>query len=264
MKKLIAIILAAASFAAIAQAQTASPSPAPASPAAAPVSAVAASTAAQTDEAQHGMSLREAWKYGGNIMYVLSFLSVIGLALLAYLLIVQRPSSIAPRALRLELSDKIRAGDMPGARNACEARPCPLASVALAGLDYLRNAQRADRDMLKDAMESEGARQAQSIEGATQWLLDISVVAPMLGLLGTVMGMLKAFGSVAHDVAAAKPVILAQGVSQAIVTTIFGLFVAIPALACFSFLRRRSSRMISYLESAVTDVMSDLVSREEP
>ena len=153
MKKLLATILGAAALATIASAQAPLTTTAPAVPAA-PAATVAAPPAGMADDAQYGMSLREAWKYGGNIMYVLSFLSVLGLALLAYLLIVQRPSSIAPRALRLELADKLRAGDMSGARNACEARPCPLASVTLAGLDYLRNAQRADRDMLKDAMES--------------------------------------------------------------------------------------------------------------
>ena len=244
-------------------AQTSVPAPVPATSGA--VSAAPAAAAAEAPySTEYGISLSEAWKYGGGIMYLLSLLSVLGLAAVVYLLIVLRPSAVAPRALRLELADKLRIGDTQGARTACEGRPSPLASVVLAGLDFLRNSPRADRDLLKDAMESEGARQAQKIEGGTQWLLDISVVAPMFGLLGTVMGMLKAFGSVAHDVAAAKPVILAQGVSQAIVTTIFGLIVAIPCLIFFAFLRRRANRQISYLEAAVTDVMADLVPREEP
>ncbi len=261
----LAAICAAMALAAPAFAQTAVPAPIAAPAGAASVAPAAPAAVADTPEAaEYGMSLSEAWKYGGGIMYLLSLLSVLGLAAVVYLLIVLRPSAVAPRALRLELADKLRIGDTQGARTACEGRPSPLASVVLAGLDFLRNTPRADRDLLKDAMESEGARQAQSIEGSTQWLLDISVVAPMFGLLGTVMGMLKAFGSVAHDVAAAKPVILAQGVSQAIVTTIFGLVVAIPALICFAFLRRRATRQISYLEAAVTDVMADLVPHEEP
>lgn len=264
-------IALAAIMAAAARAQ----SPAPAGPgtaatyaapasAAAPAAAPAAVAGPQEEGAQYGMTLREAWTYGGNIMYALSLLSVLGLGLLVYLLVVLRPAAVAPRALRLELSDKIKAGDLSGALTACEARPCPLASVALAGLAYVRNSTRCERDLLKDAMESEGARQAQAIEGSAQWLLDISVVAPMLGLLGTVLGMLKAFGSVASDVAAAKPVILAQGVSQAIVTTIFGLFVAIPAMVFFAFMRRRAARQVAFLESAVTDVMADIAAHEEP
>lgn len=257
---------AALALAAPAFAQNAVPAPISAPAGAASVAPAAPSTVdpGAADATEYGISFREAWKYGGMTMYILSFLSVLGLAAMVYLLIVLRPSSVAPRALRLELADKLRIGDTQGARTACEGRPSPLSSVVLAGLDFLRNSPRADRDLLKDAMESEGSRQAQRIEGSAQWLLDISVVAPMCGLLGTVLGMLKAFGSVAHDVAAAKPVILAQGVSQAIVTTIFGLIVAIPAMVCFAFMRRRASRQISYLEAAVTDVMADLAPREEP
>jgi biopolymer transport protein ExbB len=85
----------------------------------------------------------------------------------------------------------------------------------------------------------------------------------MLGLLGTVLGMLKAFGSVAHDVAAAKPVILAEGVSQAIITTIFGLMVAIPCMAFYSYFRRRASRIVSLLETASTEVLTALTVREQ-
>jgi biopolymer transport protein ExbB len=85
----------------------------------------------------------------------------------------------------------------------------------------------------------------------------------MLGLLGTVMGMLKAFGSVATDVASAKPVVLAAGVSQAIVTTIFGLLVAIPAMVAYAYFRRRASRQIAALEAASTALVTAVTSRFE-
>ena len=272
-----AVLAAMAATTAFAQSPAASAATPPAAPSAVampaggPGAALPAPAAVQQPAAAdnaaieaYGISFRDAWRYGGNIMYLLSLLSVFGLALVVYLLVVLRPAAVVPRTLRMDLSDKLRAGDAAGARRACEARPCPLAAVALAALDYLGNAPRVDRDLLKDAMESEGARQAQTLESMAQWLLDLSVVAPMLGLLGTVLGMLKAFGSVAHDVAAAKPIILAQGVSQAIVTTIFGLFVAIPALAFFAWLRRRAARQVSLLEAATTDVLADILSREEP
>ena len=73
--------------------------------------------------------------------------------------------------------------------------------------------------------------------------------------------MLKAFGSIAQDVAAAKPVILAQGVSQAIITTIFGLIVAIPCMVFYAYFRRRVSRMVALLEMAATEVMTLLITR---
>ena len=98
--------------------------------------------------------------------------------------------------------------------------------------------------------EAEGGHVADRMMSAVDWLADIAAVAPLVGLLGTVLGMFQAFGGIASDVSAgAKPVVLAQGVSQAIVTTIFGLAVAIPCLVAYAFFRRRAQRRIAEIES---------------
>ena len=83
----------------------------------------------------------------------------------------------------------------------------------------------------------------------------------MIGLLGTVFGMLRAFGSVARDIASAKPVVLAEGVSQALVTTAFGLIVGIPAMMFYAYFRRRAAKQISHLEAASTDILTALMSK---
>ena len=96
---------------------------------------------------------------------------------------------------------------------------------------------------------AEGGRIAARAYAAVDWLADIAAIAPLVGLLGTVLGMFQAFGGIASDVSAgAKPVVLAQGVSQAIVTTIFGLIVAIPSLAAYAVFRRRAQRRIGEIE----------------
>ena len=97
---------------------------------------------------------------------------------------------------------------------------------------------------------AEGGRIADAMMSSVDWLADIAAIAPLVGLLGTVLGMFQAFGGIASDVSAgAKPVVLAQGVSQAIVTTIFGLIVAIPSLAAYAVFRRRAQRRIAEIES---------------
>ena len=97
--------------------------------------------------------------------------------------------------------------------------------------------------------EAEGSRLAEGVFATVDWLADIAAIAPLVGLLGTVLGMFQAFGGIAADVTAgAKPVVLAQGVSQAIVTTIFGLVVAIPSLVLYAFFRRRAQKRIAELE----------------
>lgn len=105
--------------------------------------------------------------------------------------------------------------------------------------------------------EAEGRRIAARLYASVDWLADIAAIAPLVGLLGTVLGMFKAFGGIAADVSAgAKPVVLAQGVSQAIVTTIFGLVVAIPCLAAYAFFRRRAAKRVAELEEAVEEVVA--------
>lgn len=98
---------------------------------------------------------------------------------------------------------------------------------------------------------AEGGRIAARTFAAVDWLADIAAIAPLVGLLGTVLGMFEAFGGIASDVAAgAKPIVLAQGMSKAIVTTIFGLTIAIPSLVAYAFFRRRAAKRIAELEEA--------------
>lgn len=207
-----------------------------------------------------GMSWRDIVQNGGKLMYVLSALSVLTVALVIYFTAVLRAGGIAPRALHREIVDKIRAGSIEEARRACEYRGCPLSAIALAAMDYLRDVPDADAMMLKDIVEGEGSRQSEAIQGQTQYLMDVATIAPMVGLLGTVFGMLRAFSSVALDIANAKPVVLAAGVSQALVTTAFGLIVGIPAMAFYAFFRRRASKLVATLEMSSSDVLAALAS----
>ena len=107
--------------------------------------------------------------------------------------------------------------------------------------------------------EAEGGRIAEAMMSTVDWLADIAAIAPLVGLLGTVLGMFQAFGGIASDASAgAKPVVLAQGVSQAIVTTIFGLAVAIPALGAHAYFRRRAQRRIAEIELGVEKLDREL------
>lgn len=220
-----------------------------------------AEAVAETETANGQMKWQEIVRSGGWPMYVLAAMSILTVAFVIYFFVVLRGNQIAPRALHRDLVEKIKAGNLDDARRACEYRPCPLAAVAITALDYVRNIPEGDAVLLKDVVEGEGQRQAESLQGQAQYLLDIAVVAPMVGLLGTVLGMLKAFSSIALEIASAKPVVLAAGVSQALITTAFGLMIGIPAMAFYAFFRRRAASMLSQLESAATDVLAALLSK---
>ena len=133
-----------------------------------------------------------------------------------------------------------------------------LSVLALASVIYLWYAHRPgicvpealSRIRAAKDPAAEGGRIADAMMASVDWLADIAAIAPLVGLLGTVLGMFQAFGGIASDVSAgAKPVVLAQGVSQAIVTTIFGLVVAIPSLAAYAVFRRRAQKRIAEIEA---------------
>lgn len=215
-------------------------------------------------ERTYGVPLKQAWDYGGWIMWVLAALSVFALAMVLYFVWALRTGAVIPHALVSDVLTRIRSGDLSEARRLVDRAPCPFASVVLAALNCLRNVPNGDAALLRSTTEAEGTRQADAIQGQTELLLDVSTIAPLLGLLGTVLGMFKAFGAVASDVAGAKPAILAEGVSQALITTIFGLIVAIPCMGFYAWFRRRASRQIANLEAVSSEIVTALISLESP
>ena len=206
-------------------------------------------------------SFRKLWKDGGVLMWVLAAVSVFGMAMVFYLLWTLRDRQIAPAALTDALLASAREGDLATARALCSERPCQLGAVALAALDHLQDSGRTGAGALREAVESEGARQAQRLQGQAQILLDIATISPMIGLLGTVLGMLQAFGAIEHDIASAKAVVLAAGISKAVITTVFGLVIAIPAMCCYAYFRRRVADKTAVLEAASSRVVTVLAGR---
>lgn len=204
------------------------------------------------------LTLAQLLRMGGWLMYVLGALSVLGLALIVYYSLVLRTRHVAPATQALRLRELLKERRGRDAREFCAQQPTALAAVAAAGLDFLKENPSAPPGMLKEIMESEGARQAGRMQNMIHYLLDLSAVAPMVGLLGTVIGMLKAFNNVAFDLAKARPMELAGGVGQALITTIAGLIVAIPAMMAYSWFRGRVIKLTGQLEGAATDLLAIL------
>ena len=224
--------------------------------------AVDAAVAVDAATKSHGVVLKQAWNDGGWVMWVLAALSVFALAMVFYFVWALRSGVVIPHALVSDVLSRIRSGDLNEARRLTDRAPSPFSSVVLAALNCLRNIPNCDTALLRSTTEAEGARQADAIQGQTELLLDIATIAPLIGLLGTVLGMFQAFGGIADGIEAAKPVVLAAGVSKAIVTTIFALIVAIPCMAFYAWFRRRASRQISNLEAVSSEIVTALVSLE--
>ena len=209
------------------------------------------------------LTFQQLMRMGGWLMYGLVALSVLGLALIVYYALVLRVRNIAPAAQALRLRELLKERRHRDARELCAQEPTAIAAVTAAGLDFLKENPSVKPGMLKEIMESEGSRQAGRMQNMIHYLLDLSAVAPMVGLLGTVIGMLKAFNSVAFELAKARPMELAGGVGQALITTIAGLIVAIPAMMAYSWFRGRIIKLTGQLEEASTDLLAILENKEE-
>ena len=160
----------------------------------------------------------------------------------------------------LKLIDEIEAlfeeEEYQEALELCEAEPNYFTNVVAAGLPKLNASFSAMEKALEEMSEEEAIKLHQKLS----WISLIANVAPMLGLLGTVMGMIQAFNVIAATKGQADPSQLSGGISAALITTMFGLIVAIPMTAAFVYLRNRVVK--SSIE--ITGIVSDLFERFRP
>jgi biopolymer transport protein ExbB len=207
------------------------------------------------------VSLKELLDKGGILMYPLGLMSVVGMAFVIYFFVILRRRQILPDMLRDDVLDKIETGQLNDARTACGYKPCAFSEIAVAALDYVNSVEKPDPALLKDVIEGEGARQAVSLQSQIQYLLDVAVIAPMMGLLGTVFGMMRAFNVVAFDLAKAKPMLLAAGVAEALITTAAGLLIGIPCMMFYAYFRGQTSKLVSDLEVASGQIMTAMLKK---
>ncbi len=211
------------------------------------------------------VTLQEFLAKGGVVAKALVGLSVVGLALTFYLALTLRTAAVIPEPFTRDLLHRLHNRQWEACRELCRNHRSPVAALAGAALDFAQRTGRHDPAPIREVLEGEGGRQATRLQNRTQYLLDIGVVAPMIGLLGTVLGMLKAFNVVAGgELAQVRPVQLAGGVSEALITTALGLFIAIPAMAAYAWFRNRTADHVAALESVAAEVLSSFTPASDP
>jgi len=187
-------------------------------------------------------------------MVVLIGLSITALALAADDLRLVRRWRLIPPTLADEVRELVEMGDLSRARSACLAFPSYLASVILHGLSEAAGGW----SEVEKAMEDAAAEQAARLFRRIEYLSVIGNIAPMVGLLGTVTGMLLAFKQVADTEGSAGAAQLADGIYQALVTTVFGLIIAIPSLGAFALFRSRVDELVAEASYAALHALSPL------
>ena len=171
-----------------------------------------------------GYTFRDLFLRGGFVMYPLLVCSVVAacIALERLLMLVLRSGSFNQL-----LIDQTK-GWLSNQRN-------PLAHVAYTYLDH----HESDRELREEVVGREASRQLTLLERRTHWLAMIGHLAPMIGLLGTVWGLVDAFHEIESLGGQVQPGNLAAGIWKALLTTVFGLLVALPTLAIYHFLDNR-------------------------
>jgi biopolymer transport protein ExbB len=189
------------------------------------------------------------WDYihsGGPVGYVLVTLSVVALGLIIANLIILRRSYLAPQRVVDALQPMLAARQLDQALQFCRTteNDCFLARVLSAGLT--RAARSAFGVLeLKPSLELAGQRELERLDKLTHGLRLIAEVAPMLGLLGTVFGMIGAFQEIGAASGGARSTRLSEFMSLALVTTAMGLILAVPATIAYALFKRRTDRVVS-------------------
>ncbi len=188
---------------------------------------------------------------GLAIVLLLVALSITAAYLAFDQLISLRRDRMIPDQLAANVRKLVQAGQYQQALQLCQNRPSVLSFVIASGLGEIEGGWSA----VESAMEESLAEQAARIYRKIEYLSVIGNLAPMVGLLGTVTGMIFAFQQVATTNGTAGAGDLAEGIYQALVTTVGGLLVAIPALGVFAILRNRVDELVAETAHAASQAM---------
>lgn len=178
--------------------------------------------------------------FSGGPVGVAIMLALIGLSLTAVYLIFEqlltlRRKDLLPEELAESVRGLISSGKIVEADQLCRQQPCLLSFLLIQGLAERTGGWPAIEKSMEEALAEQAARMFRKVE----YLSVIGNIAPMLGLLGTVTGMIMAFHEVAATSGAAGAPELAEGIYHALVTTVVGLIIAIPSLGAFAIFRNR-------------------------
>jgi biopolymer transport protein ExbB len=201
--------------------------------------------------------------FSGGPLGIANMIALIFLSLMAAYMVFDnlmriRRNDLIPEDLKAELRKFVDQGRLSEATKACESRPCFLSAVVQQGL---READSGWSEVEK-AMEDATAEQAARLFRWIEYLSVIGNIAPMVGLLGTVTGMLLAFKEVADSGSNAGAAQLADGIYQALVTTVYGLVIAIPALGFFAMFRSWIDELVAAAAYASMHILEPLKLRK--
>jgi len=208
------------------------------------------------------MTLFELLLKGRWFMVPIGLCSLLGLAIIIERLVALRSKVIIPDGFLAELKTVFRhtRGDRAKGLEFCRQRDCPIARVIAAGIARFHKGE----EIVERAIEDAGATEIHKLRRNLQMLFAVAAVSPMLGLLGTVWGMIEAFQEASMK-GLGQAQHLATGIYEALVTTFGGLVVAIPALIFYYYFRGKIEQIVSGLNDVSVEFVEHyLAGNEDP
>ncbi len=195
----------------------------------------------------------------GNVMMIpLGVCSLVGVAVFLERVIALRHNTIVYPEIEQVVATLDASPDFGVALAILERKPGPFATIVRAGLDHASD----DWMIMRDVLQEAGRQEAVRISKNLNVLETVAAVAPLLGLLGTVTGMIRVF-AVVNQAGLGDPEVLSGGISEAMITTAAGLMIGIPTLVAHNWLRARADGIIFELEQNATSLLNSLRRRKQ-
>ena len=193
-----------------------------------------------------------------GFMSLVALALVLGLAFCIESIIYLALSEIDAKKMMKEIDAKLAAGDVEGAKALCEAKRGPVAAMCRQGL--LRISSSADS--IERSLSSYGSVQAANLEKGCSWITLFIAIAPSLGFLGTVIGMVMAFEQI-QDAGDISPTIVASGMKVALITTIFGIIAALVLQVFYNYILSKIEHITSQMEESAISLLDSIARYKE-
>ena len=221
-----------------------------------PLSAQDTELATEVADESQEKSLIDMYRAGGWAMYPLTLLSIGGFGLIVYNFLAVRPEPILNTAATLQIDEALAAIDVEKAKTICRENPSPITNIIEAGMNRV-DVNNFDPEQVKEAIEESSSEELAGPFVLINYLSVVGSLSPMVGLLGTVSGMVKAFNVIEAEGAGSAQA-LAGNISEALITTATGMIVGIPAMFFFFYFKNRYGKITSRIGRVVGELQFTL------
>lgn len=193
------------------------------------------------------------FQQGGVFMYLILLSGAIAVAVtIERYVVLYLKSSIAARPFVNKICGHVKSGDTDQAIKLAKAKNTPLSRIISAAV----NVRSRDSRELQNAVDEAALSEIPVLQDRTPYLATIAQIATLLGLLGTIVGLMQSFSAVQGAASEQRAILLAAGISTALNTTALGLIVAVPTTVAYSVLQRKTERLVEQIDEASVRVMN--------